>query len=55
MSYPVVFKYPLSHIIQDLSGVSFVDTVGCKVVKNTTFGIFSKSLRSFPLTRTVFS
>ncbi|KAH3838311.1 hypothetical protein DPMN_111719 [Dreissena polymorpha] len=32
--YPMVFKYPLSHIILDLSGVSFVDTVGCKVIKN---------------------
>ncbi|XP_052224128.1 pendrin-like [Dreissena polymorpha] len=32
--YPLEFKYPLSHIILDLSGVSFVDTVGCKLIKN---------------------
>ncbi|XP_052269419.1 prestin-like [Dreissena polymorpha] len=28
------FKYPLSHIILDLSAVAFVDSVGCKVLKN---------------------
>ncbi|KAH3798318.1 hypothetical protein DPMN_151916 [Dreissena polymorpha] len=34
--YPLEFKYPLSHIILDLSGVSFVDTVGCKLIKNVS-------------------
>jgi len=30
--YPFVFENPITHIIIDFTAVSFMDTVGCKVL-----------------------
>lgn len=36
--YPFVFETPVTHIIIDFSGVPFVDSVGCKVLKAVWHG-----------------
>ena len=33
---PFVFENPIHHIILDFSGISFTDTVGCKVLKHVS-------------------
>lgn len=44
--YPFVFENPISHIIIDFSAVSFVDSVGCKVLKAVSlFFLFLLQLR----------